>query len=140
MTYAKPIFVVSALLLCAGGLSACAAGSPAAEATTQTRTAYQGPNACVRTGPVVNVNRTDDQTVYVATERGYVFRVDMPSGCPATGFVGAFSSNAETCNGSQIRVGTGTATSRPMLVCVARVTGPYADSRASGLWSRTVAN
>ncbi len=138
MTGAKRLFLMSALLASAGGLSACAAASTSSP--NQTQTAYQGPNACVRTGPVVNVNRIDDGAVYVATERGYVFRVDMPSGCPAAGIVGAFSSNAETCNGSQIRVGAGTATSRPMLVCLARVTGPYADSRVSGLWSRTVAN
>lgn len=138
MTYAKSASVMAALLLCAGGLSACAAANTGAEVPT--RTAYQGLNACVRTGPVINVNRIDDRTTYVATERGYVFRVDMPSGCPATGFVGAFSNSAETCNGSQVRVGAGTMTSRSMLVCVAQITGPYTDSRVSGLWSRTVAN
>ncbi len=138
MTGAKRLSMLPALLVGAGGLSACAAANTAAP--SQTQTAYQAPSACVRTGPVINVNRVDDRTVYVATERGYVFRVDMPSGCPATGVIGAFSSNVETCNGSQVRVGAGTMTSRPMLVCVAQITGPYTDSRVTGLWSRTVAN
>lgn len=140
MTAAKRLSVMSALLLCAGALSACAAANTAAP--SQTQTAYRGPNACVRTGSVVNVNKVDDETVYVATERGYVFRLDMPRGCPASGFVGAFSDNAETCNGSQVRVGAGagTPTTRSMLMCVAQVSGPYADSRVTGLWSRTVAN
>lgn len=139
MTGVKSLSLMSALLICAGGLSACAAPNAAAPSQVQ---AYQGPNACVRAGPVVNVNRVDDETVYVATERGYVFRLDMPRGCPAAGFVGAFSSNAETCNGSQVRVGAGTGTpiTRSMLMCVAQVTGPHADSRVTGLWSRTVAN
>lgn len=136
MTGTKSLSLISALLICAGGLSGCAAANATAPSQAQ---AYQGPNACVRTGAVVNVNRVDDEIVYVATERGYVFRLDMPRGCPAAGFIGAFSSNTETCGGSQVRVGAGAGTplTRSMLMCVAQVTGPYTDSRASGLWSRT---
>jgi hypothetical protein len=121
-------------------LSACAAANT--DAQTATQTVSRTPGGCFRTGEIINVNKVDDRTLYVATERGYVFRLDTPGGCYIDGasIVGAFTSNADTCNGSQARVTIGAALSTPSRVCIAQISGPYGDSRTTGLWSRTLAN
>lgn len=132
----KTMLVLAALTL-AGGVAAGCAANPSAEAPTQVAT--RSPDACFRNTDIVNVNVADRHTVYIATRRGYVFRLDTPGGCysqlaPIT--VGPFTGNRDTatCVGAQTTVAT------PSGLCVADVAGPYTDSRTTGLWSRTVAN
>lgn len=134
--YAKTMTTAVALSLCAASLAACAA-NPGVE--TPTQVANRGPDTCFRNTDIVNVNMVDEKTLYVATRRGYVYRVDSPGGCYVQGApirVGPFNGDrggVGSCAGSRTTVSTAGA------LCVADVTGPYTDSRQSGLWSRNAA-
>jgi hypothetical protein len=136
----KRLSKVSAFLLCVGGLSGCAAANSGAQ--TPVQTADRGPDACFRSSDITNVNIVDEQTLYVSTRRGYVYRLDAPGGCYVQGAsisVGAFGGGPETgtCVGSQAKVAVGGPFRVPSKQCIAQITGPYTDSRATGLWSRT---
>jgi len=132
-----------ALTLALGGtlLSGCAASNSGAEGLA--RVAQRGPDLCFRANDITNVNIVDKQTLYVATRRGYVYRLDAPGGCYVQGAsitVGAFSGGpaAGTCVGNQARVAVGGPLRGPSSQCIAQISGPYTDSRQSGLWSRPV--
>jgi len=132
---------LTALTLCAALLSGCAAANPGAEVSAQV--ANRGPDPCFRNNDIINVNIVDKQTLYVATRRGYVYRLDAPGGCYVQGAsisVGDFSGGhgAGTCVGNQARVAVGGAFRGPSSQCIAQISGPYTDSRQSGLWSRSV--
>ena len=133
----KAVPALTALTLCGVLLSGCAATSPGSEVSAQV--ADRGPDACFRKDDVVNVNVVDKQTLYVATQRGYVYRLDAPGGCFVQGAsisVGALG--ARTCVGNQARVAVGGPFRGPSSQCIAQISGPYTDSRQSGLWSRPV--
>jgi hypothetical protein len=135
----KTILALTALTL-AGSVMAGYATNPSAEMASETASvsADRGPDACFRSGDIINVNIVDDRTLYIATRRGYVYRLDAPGGCYVQGArvsIGAFrgGSDSGACAGNQARIAAG---SSP---CIAQVTGPYTDSRETGLWARSVA-
>lgn len=133
---AKTMMTAAALSLCAASLAACAA-NPGVE--TPAQVANRGPDACFRNTDIINVNMVDEKTLYVATRRGYVYRLNSPGGCfvqlaPVTvGPLHGDRGGVGTCVGARTTVATSGA------YCVADVTGPYTDSRQSGLWSRNAA-
>lgn len=126
-----------ALAATAAALTGCAGGDGAGTAGTSTLTTGQ----CFRGPDVNNFNVRDEKTLYVLTRQGYVFRVDAPQGCFATGtesvsltpFTGA---DPNICVGDQANVRVGRFRSPP-LPCVARVSGPITDSSVSGLRGRS---
>jgi len=135
----KTVLALTALTLCGALLSGCAAANPGAEVSAQV--ANRGPDTCFQKNDIVNVNIVDKQTLYVATQRGYVYRLDAPGGCFVQGAsisVGALG--ARTCVGNQARVAVGGPFRGPSSQCIAQISGPYTDSRQSGLWSRPVAS
>lgn len=137
----KTTLVLAALTLAGGVLAGCAA-NPSAE--TASASAASGPNACFSSGEIINVNIVDERTLYVATRRGYVYRLYAPGGCYVQGAsisVGAFSGGPEagTCAGNQAKVAVGGPFRGPSYQCIAQITGPYTDSRETGLWARPVA-
>jgi hypothetical protein len=143
MIGAKRLGLVSALLVCTGGLSACAGAKTAA--TPPTQTASQAPDVCFGNSDITNVNIVDERTLYVSTRRGYVYRLDSPGACYVQGAsisVGALSGGPGrgTCVGNQARVAVGGPLRGPSVQCIAQITGPYTDSRSTGLWSRTATN
>ena len=95
---------------------------------------------CFRGEDVNNFNVKDEQTVYVSTRQGYVFRLEAPQGCFARGteslsvspFTGA---DPRVCVGEQANVSVSRFRA-PALPCIAQVAGPIRDSRESGLRSR----
>jgi len=137
----KTVLALTALTLCGALLAGCAAASSGAEVPAQV--ADRGPDPCFRPDDIINVNIVDKQTLYVATRRGYVYRLDAPGGCYDQGAsisVGAFSGGPEAgaCVGNQARVAVGGPLRGPSSQCIAQISGPYTDSRQSGLWSRPV--
>ncbi|CAN5432075.1 hypothetical protein BH10PSE1_BH10PSE1_20250 [soil metagenome] len=140
--HSKTILALTALTLSGALLSGCAAANPGAE--TPVQVADRGPDPCFKNSDIINVNIIDKQTLFVATQRGYVYKLDAPGGCFIQGApitVGAFSGGpgAGTCIGSQARVAVGSSFRFPSSQCIAQISGPYTDSRQSGLWSRPVA-
>lgn len=137
----KTMLALTALTLAGGVLAGCAA-NPSAE--TGSARVDRSPDACFRSGDIINVNIVDRRTLYVATRRGAVYRLDAPSECYVQGAsvsVGAVTRGPDTgaCAGSQARVAVGGPLRGPSNQCIAQVTGPYADSRETGLWARPVA-
>ncbi len=127
------------IALALGGvvLSGCAAQNPRVDLPA--KIASRAPDACFGTGDIANINIVDKQTLYVATRRGYVFRLDAPGECYTQGAsiaVGEFSGAGGTCVGNQARVSVGGPLNGPSKMCVAKISGPYADSRETGLWAR----
>ncbi|CAN5153752.1 hypothetical protein BH09PSE1_BH09PSE1_21740 [soil metagenome] len=140
--HSKTVLALTAMTLSGALLSGCAAANLDAE--TPVQVADRGPDRCFRNGDIINVNIVDKQTLFVATQRGYVYRLDAPSKCFSQGSsitVGASSggSGAGTCIGGQARVAVGSSFRFPSSQCIAQISGPYTDSRQSGLWSRPVA-
>lgn len=125
-----------ALIAAAAAVAACAGPGDAGMTGTSTLATGQ----CFRGPDVNNFNVRDEKTLYVSTRQGYVFRVDAPQGCFATGtesvsltpFTGA---DPNICVGDQANVSVGRFRSPP-LPCVARVAGPITDSSVSGLRGR----
>lgn len=137
----KTMFALTALTLASGVLTGCAANPGAATASAMSD---RGPDACFRSGEIININIVDERTLYVATQRGYVYRLDAPGGCYVQGAsisVGAFPGgpDAGTCAGNQARVAVGGPFRGPSSQCIARITGPFTDSRETGLWARPIA-
>lgn len=132
----KTVPALTSLTLCGVLLSGCAAANTGAEAPAQV--ADRGPDLCFQRNDVVNVNIVDKQTAYVATNRGYVYRLDAPGGCFDQGT--SVSVGAGTCVGNQARVAVGGPSRGPAYQCLAQISGPYTDSRESGLWSRPAAS
>jgi len=131
----KTMFALTALAACGAVLSGCAAASPGAEAPAQV--ADRGPDLCFQRNDIVNVNIVDEQTAYVATNRGYVYRLEAAGSCFNRGT--SVSVGAGTCVGNEARVAVGGPSRGPSYPCLAQVSGPYTDTRESGLWSRPVA-
>lgn len=137
----KTMLALPALSLAGCVLAGCAA-NPGAEMVSAR--ADRRPDACFTSGDIINVNVVDERTLYVATRRGAVYRLDAPGGCYQQGAsisVGAITRGPETatCAGNQARVAVGGPLRGPAIQCIARITGPYTDSRESGLWARPVA-
>lgn len=137
----KTMLTLTALTLASGVLAGCAANSR--PETTSAR-ADSAPDACFTSGDIINVNIVDERTLYVATRRGYVYRLDAPGKCYVQGAsisVGAISRGPDTgtCTGNQARVAVGGPLRGPSTQCIARITGPHTDSRKTGLWARAVA-
>jgi hypothetical protein len=131
----KTVLALTALTLSGALLSGCAGANPGADVSAQA--ANQGPDRCFRKNDIVNVNIVDRQTLYVATQRGYVYRLDSPGGCFIQGAsvsVGAFGDS--NCVGNDARLAVGGPVRGPSYPCIAQISGPYADSRQTGLWSR----
>jgi hypothetical protein len=131
----KTMLALTVLTLSGALRSGCVAANPGADVSTQV--ANREPDLCFRKNDIVNVNVIDEQTLYVATHRGYVYRLDAPGGCFVQGAsVSVGASGPGTCVGNQARVAVGGPFRGPSTQCIAQISGPYTDSRQSGLWSR----
>lgn len=118
-------------------LAGCAAANPSTDIPA--KIASRAPDACFGSGDIINVNVIDKKTLYVATRRGYVYRLDAPGGCYIQGapiFVEEFSGAGGTCIGNQAKVAVGASFRGPSYQCIATISGPYVDSRKTGLWAR----
>lgn len=124
------------VLTAAVTLSGCAASSSGDAGGSSSLATGQ----CFRGMDVNNFNVKDRKTLYVSTRQGYVFRLATTDDCfsqsvdsvvvsPFTG------SDPNICVGDQAAISVGRDRSLPV-PCVARTSGPIADSRESGLRSR----
>lgn len=125
--------VVAALLL--GG---CAQSST--PISTEARQIAMRTGLCFR-GEEVNNTNVRGEYAYVATRRGYVYRLDGGEDCFKNGVTSISMpkhrlSNYGICVGDRTAVGVAGWRGGGAKVCVATVSGPIRDSRVSGLWSR----
>jgi hypothetical protein len=95
---------------------------------------------CFRGNDVNNFNVRDERTVYVSTRRGYVYRLETQNDCFRTGSLSVSipwfrRGNVGVCVGDETAVQVarwrGGASA-----CLARISGPIADSSISGLRGR----
>jgi hypothetical protein len=121
----------------ATALAGCAADGAGMRGDQQTSLSS---GRCFRGNDVNNFNVRNEQTVYISTRQNYVFRLDTSGDCfdrgtPSVAISPFTGGDPLVCVGEEARVSVGQfrAPSQP---CLARVSGPIADSRESGLSSR----
>ena len=134
----KIVSGLTTLTLCGALIAGCAPSNISEDATL--RVASFSPETCFRSNDIVNVNVTDSKTLYVETKRGYVFRLDAPTNCFEQGAtISVTEIDTRTCVGNRALTKTGGRYRSATSQCIAQISGPFTDTRATGLWARQVA-
>lgn len=130
----KRLLIVVAMLL-----GSCTVAGP--PGSLEARQLLVQTGQCFRGEEVNNFNVKDARNAYVATRRGYVYRLESAGDCFGEGVI-SLSVPHHRLSSQGICVGEETAVYIAQWrggigqQCVARVSGPIRDSRVSGLWSR----